>query len=335
MSDDLTPLTEFRRTVPVADDATAKRIYALATQTRSQGSRPNRRKIGLATAAAAAVIAGSAIAAVTLLGQPAPKSVQADIHRSAVILFANHPGLVKSTARVLAESADATLYGISDQQGNYCVELVGASRGLVWSFSCAEGLRVGTHYFAGGSVGSDVSSITVDGVEPPVVWWGRLTSGTTKAQAIYPDGATEQIPLGSNGFFVYEPSPEFQRLARRAPMTIQFLHQDGSPAYSNEVLPPQPLTTTGPNQHQTISGRVLITGAASVAIYGKVLGENPASLIPIRADGTFNATASIKPHGEFGVLQVVDKNGRPLSEYLDPIPEVFWKQLLAKARQSP
>jgi hypothetical protein len=34
-------------------------------------------------------------------------------------------------------------------------------------------------------------------------------------------------------------------------------------------------------------------------------------------------------------MQVVDKNRLPLSEYLDPIPEVFWKQLLAKARKTP
>jgi hypothetical protein len=335
MSDDLTPLTEFRSTVPAADDATAKRIYALATHTPSQRSRPNRRKIGLATAAAAAVIAGSAIAAVTLLGQPAPKSVQTAIHRSAVILFKSHPGLVKSTARVVAESPDATLYGISDQQGNYCVELIGARKGLVWSFSCDQGLRVGGHFVTPGAEGLDITSITVDGIEPPVVQWGRLASGTTMARAVYPNGTTEEIPIGAHGFFLYEPSQKNQELARQVPMTLQFLRPDGTAALSTQALPPQPLTTRGPRQHQTISGHVLITGAANVAVYGKVLGEDPASLIPIRADGTFTSTTSINPSGSFGVLQVVDKNGHPLSELLDPVPEVFWKQLVAQARQTP
>ena len=234
--DNLALLTEFRSSVAEPDPAAAKRIFALATTNPSRRSR-NHRRVGIAVALAAAVIVSSAIAAVTLLGRPAPKGIQATIHGQAVSLFTGHPGLVKATARVLAESPDATLYGISDRQGNYCVELIGASKGLVWSFNCDQGWRVGDRYFAGGSVGSAVSSITVAGVEPPVVWWGRLTSGTTRAQAVYPYGTTEQIPLGRNGFFVYQPSPDNQPLARRVPMTIQFLRNDGSTTYSFQVLP--------------------------------------------------------------------------------------------------
>ncbi len=331
---DLTPLTEFRSAVRAADEATARRIYAHATTGTRQHSWSHRRKIGLAVSAAAAVIVGGAIAAVTFLGQPAPKSVQAEIHRSAVLLFTGHPRLVKSTARVVAESPDATLYGISDQEGNYCVELIGARKGLVWSFSCDEGLRVGGEFVSPGAEGLDVASITVDGIEPPVVRWGRLTSGTAKARAVYPDGTTEDIPVGDNGFFLYEPSEQNQKLAREVPMTLQFLRPDGTPALSTKALPPQPLTTSGPRQHETISGHVLIKNAANVAVDGNVLGR-PAYLIPVRADGTFTWTTPNGNHSSFGVLQVVDRNRQSLSEYLDPIPEVFWKQLVTQARQSP
>jgi hypothetical protein len=180
-------------------------------------------------------------------------------------------------------------------------------------------------------------SITVEGIEPPVVQWGRLASGTTTARAVYPDGTTEDIPIGNNGFFLYEPSEQNQTLAREVPMTLQFLRSDGTPALSTQALPPQPLTTTGPWQQLTISGHVLIDNAAKVAVYGKILGEQPTALIPIRTDGTFTwTTPNSTPNGatrSFSVLQVVDKDGRPLSEYLDPIPEAIWKQLLAQARQ--
>ena len=335
MSDDLTLLTDFRSTVRAADEATAQRIYALSTTAPRQHLRAQRRKVVGVVAVAAAVVVGSAIAAVTFLGQPAPKGVQAEIHRSAVILFSGHPGLVKSTARVVAESPDATLYGISDRQGNYCVELIGARKGLVWSFSCDLGLRVGGQFVTPGAEGLDVTSITVDGIEPPVVQWGRLATGTTTARAVYPDGTTEEIPIGNNGFFLYEPSAQNQKLAREVPMTLQFVRPDGTPALSTQALTPQPLTTTGPFQHQTISGHVLITNAANVAVYGKILGEHPIALIPIRADGTFTWTTPNRTNSSFSVLQVVDKNRQPLSEYLDPIPEAVWKQLLAQARQSP
>ncbi len=334
--DDLRLLSEFRNTVPTPDSATARRVYERVTTTQPLRSRLSRRKVVLGTAAAAAVIAGSAVAAVTLLGQPAPKGVQADIHRSAVVMFSGHPGLVKATARVVAEASDATLYGISDRQGNYCVELIGARKGLVWSFICEDGLRIGSHFVTPGAEGLDIEAITVKGVEPPVIRWGRLATGTTKAVAVYPDGTTEQIPIGSNGFFVYEPSTQNQRLARQEPMTIQFQHDDGTPVLSTEVLPPQPVATTGPGFQSTISGHVLIRGAANVAVYKYSLGH-ATHLIPINADGTFTWTRP-KPKpagGSEGVLQVVDKDGKPLSDYLDAPSPLFWKKLLAQARHSP
>lgn len=330
----LTLLSDFRSAVPEPDDATALRIYALATMKSPQRPR-HRRKVGTAVVVAAAVIVGSAIAAVTLLGRPAPKGIQTTIHSSAVGFFPEHPGLVRTTARVVAESPDATLYGISDRQGNYCVELIGAGKGLVWSFRCDQGWRVGDHYFAGGSAGSDVSAITVDGAEPPVVWWGRLTEGTTKAQASYPDGTTEQIPLGRNGFFVYEPSPENQLLARRVPMTIQFLRHDGSPAYSIELLPQQPLAVRG-TWSETITGRVRVTGAAKIQINEWRSRRTPvARYISIRPDGTFTLKWRLRQDTPYLEMHVVDRNNKPLTDLLQPVPEKYWRALVAQAHAKP
>jgi hypothetical protein len=329
--DNLVLLTEFRSGVPEPDPATAARIFAMATTNPSRRSR-NRGRIGIAVALGAAVIVSSAIAAVTLLGRPAPKGIQATIHSSAVSLFTGHPGLVKATARVVAESPDATLYGISDRQGNYCVELIGASRGLVWSFNCDQGWRVGDRYFAGGSVGSQVSSIMVAGVEPPVVWWGRLTSGTTRAQAVYPDGTTEQIPLGSNGFFVYQPSPDNQLLARRQPMTIQFLRKDGSSAYSLQVLPQQPLAVQG-TWSEIISGRALVAGAKKIQIEEWRNKRTPITrYIPLPPNGTFTFKRRIHLNAPSDIdVHLVDRNNTPLTDSLQPMPEKYWRSLVAQA----
>jgi hypothetical protein len=239
---------------------------------------------------------------------------------------------VKTTARVVAEAPDATLYGISDRQGNYCVELVGVSKGLLWSFSCDSGLRVGGRYVTSGLAGSSVASTIVDGVEPPVVWWGRLTSGTTKAQAAYPDGTTERIPLGSNGFFVYEPSPKNQALARRVPMSIQFLRDDGSSALTTDVLPQQPLTVRG-SRSGTVSGRALLTGAAKIQIHQWGTGLKPRTrYVPIQPDGTF----TVKWHrGEMTDMHIVDRNNKQLTDYLQPLPESYWRSLLTQARAKP
>jgi hypothetical protein len=80
-------LSQFRSSVAEPDAATADRVYRLATSTRPPRRQRRARRLSLVVAAAAAVITGGAVAAVTLLGQPAPKSVQANIHHSAVVLF--------------------------------------------------------------------------------------------------------------------------------------------------------------------------------------------------------------------------------------------------------
>jgi hypothetical protein len=297
----------------------------------SSGASPTLRKrwqLVFSVAAAAAVLASAAIAAVAILGQPAPKSVQANIHGSAVVLFPGHPGLVKATARVIAEARDATLYGISDRGGNYCIELVGAHRGLVWSFSCDLGLGANGRFVTPGAVGSDVSSIVVNGVEPPVVWWGRLATGTTKAQAVYPDGTTERIPLGRQGFFVYEPSAANQDLARQGPLTIEFLHSDGTVSLTTELLPLQPLTVLG-TFSGTISGHVEIDGAAKIEIQKWNSRKPQTSYVPIKSDRTFSLPW--RPNTPID-LHIVDQNGRQLTDHLNPLPESAWRSLVSQAR---
>jgi hypothetical protein len=292
-----------------------------------------RTRLALLVVAAALTISAAALAANHYIGQPAPERVQTDIHRTAVLLFTGSPGLAKDTARVVAESRDATLYGISDLKGNYCVELVGAHAGLVWSFSCDLGLRVGGTYATSGATGSDqVASVVVDGVEPPVVQWGRLTSGTVGARAAYPDGTTEEIPIGSNGFFVYEPSDENQARARRLPMTIEFLRKDGSAALSTQVLPPQPLAVTGHpgGGSGTVAGRVAIDGATAIEVdeWGK--GRRPGThFVALNPDGTFSITWQ---RGQPSLMYVVDRNHNQLTDFLQPLPESVWRPIVEQAR---
>ena len=74
-----------------------------------------------------------------------------------------------------------------------------------------------TSQMLGGEQGTDVEYVvTDDGVEPPVVEFGRLPTGTVSARAVYDNGVVEPISLGLNHFYLYEPSPSrHSRLATR------------------------------------------------------------------------------------------------------------------------
>ena len=82
------------------------------------------------------------------------------------------------------------------------------------------------------------------GASPPVVEFGRLPAGTVSARAIFDNGAVETIHQGLDRFFVYEPSPRYQALARRVPVTLEFRNQRNL-TWSYYLQPPNRYESTG------------------------------------------------------------------------------------------
>ncbi len=284
---------------------------------------------GIAALATATILAGAAVSAVDTLGRPAPKAVQAQLRSSAANVPAFRPDMAKRTARVVADAPDVTLYGITDNRNDYCIELLGTKKGLSYGTSCRPG--IGPHSLTGGEVDSPVTSIVIGGVVPPVVRFGRLASGTVAARAVYADGSRERIPIGTGGFWVYEPGDAHLKAARRGPIVIQFLERDGTPL-TYQLLPEQPVASTGKHFNR-ISGRTIVTGAVKV----QVTIHSPDSRrvrtvdVPLSIDGSFSWNGSSLKALEFPTLVVVDNRDQPLTDLVTPLPEPTWRKLVAGA----
>jgi hypothetical protein len=281
----------------------------------------------LVAAVAARVAAGSGTSDATV-----PKGVQQQLHQSAAGFFGSNRAFVAQRARVLAQSRDATLYGIHDHLGNYCIELLGARKGLSYGTSCRPGIRIGTRSVTGGEVDSPVTSIVVDGVEPPVIHFGRLATGTVAARALFADGSRQKIPIGTDGFFVYEPSPGHMDVSRRGVTVIQLLEPDGTPL-TYQLLPEQPVTSIG-KHYERISGRVVIDGAAMVQVtVGINRGRGRTVDVPL-SGGRFTWSGRALEHSQVPALVVLDDLKRPLTNIVSPLPEPTWRRYVADARRA-
>jgi hypothetical protein len=279
----------------------------------------------LAAAVTARVAAGSGTAE-----RPVPKGVQKQLHEQATGFFGSNRALVAQRARVVAQARDATLYGIHDRLGNYCIELLGAKKGLTYGFSCRPGIRIGTRGVTGGEVDSPVTSIVVDGVVPPVIHFGRLPSGTVGARALFADGSRQKIPIGTDGFFVYEPSPGHMDVSRRGITVIQLLEPNGTPL-TYQLLPQQPVTSIG-KHYERISGRVVIDGAAAVQVtVGLNRGRGRTISVPL-SGGRFTWSGRSLAQSQVPALVVVDDRKRPLTNVVSPLPEPTWRRYVADAR---
>jgi len=287
-------------------------LHALGHDLRQAAVRRTRRRHRKAVALVAIVAlgAGAGVAVATsLVGSPAPRGAQLDLHRA--VGWVNAPGLRLQTAKVVAASPAATLYSIADKRGNYCVELIGHAKGVIFGFGCeSTQVYAVTHQllFSGTAPGASYVNAP-DGAPPPVVQFGRLPPNTGAARAIYDNGAQESIPIGLDGFFIYQPSARLQAVARRMPLTLEFRDRDGS-TWSYYLQPPQPLTIHG--EHH-ISGRVVIEHASKVEIDVALRpGALPKQVfVPLHADCSFSWTGA--PGSLVYRVTVRNAEGEPLS----------------------
>lgn len=285
---------------------------------------------GTAALATLALFAGVAAATVEAPGQPAPKVVQTQLHQSVTTILAFRPELASRAARVVAKALDASLYGIDNKHGDYCIELLGARKGLSYGLSCRQG--VGQRGATGGEVDSPVTSIVVDGVVPPVMRFGRLATGTVAARAVYADGSREKIAIGSDGFWVYEPSAAHMRVARSGPIVIQFLEPDGT-ALTYQLAPEQPVASTG-EHFSRISGRTVVTNAVKVQVTIHSTDSRRVRTVdvPLSVNGAFSWRGGSLNGADFPTLVVVDNREQPLTDITTPLPEPTWRKLIAGGR---
>ncbi|MGZ4387925.1 MAG: hypothetical protein ACXVZL_00925 [Gaiellaceae bacterium] len=240
--------------------------------------RRRRLRVGAGALAAAVVLAGAALAAVRLLGEPAPAYVQAQLVPLSQSVFEgwNRPLPSVTAARVVAETPNATLYGIGNVQGDYCTELVGVTRGFVLQQECAS--RRGVHVVHAPFL--RLAAVT-DGVEPPVVDFGRAPAATASLRATLADGSTEDVKLGLEGFWAYEPTA--QDAARRGPLSVEALDATGAVLQRWSFDPPLALAVEG-SPIARVSGRVEIPAARSVQFAAPSLLRT----IPLGGDGGFS-----------------------------------------------
>jgi hypothetical protein len=308
-------------------------LYALGHDLRRAAVRRRRRRARrlavVAVAAACAASAGVALGS-SLLGTPAPQSVQSDLHLQARYALVHEPGLRLQTARVVGASSAATLYSIADRSGNYCSELIGTAQGVIYGFTCGRTRRAPNGELISDATAPGVSYLESDrGASPPIVQFGRLPAGTTSARAVYDNGTAEPITAGLDRFFVYQPSPQNQVLAREMPMTLEF-HTRGGVTWSYYQQPPQPLRLHGDRR---ISGKVLIKGAAEIEIdVAAKLGESAARVIvPLNADRSFSY--SWPPSSVVYRLTVRGPNHEPLSADTAVPTRLTLRQILSASKR--
>ena len=265
-------------------------------------------------AIAAVAVLGSAVAAVavgasTFLGSAAPRAVQADLATAVRFAVLKHPELDVHTAHVVAASHSATLYSVVAKNGDYCSELIGTVHGAIYGFTCSAQQRGPDGQFLADAYAPSTTYFDdADGGSPPVVQYGRLPGTASSARVVYDDGAVDEIHMGLDRFFVYEPQGHFQTLARRMPMTIE-LRDRGGTTWSWYLEPPQPLRI----EDERISGHVAIDHASAVEFdVAPRQGMNEQRvLVPIHADGTFSYA---RPRGTVVYrVTVRDAKDRPVS----------------------
>lgn len=309
-------------------------LHVAAVRIANRASRRHRAFLAVSVLVVVGAFGGVALAAANLLGGTAPAEVQTDLHRAARLVWNGHSRLQLQTAVVVAQARDATLYSVRDEHGNYCAELVGTSKALLFGFTCKLSRRLVDGQRISDDDGTSVQyALPRDGVPAPVVEFGRLPQGTVAARAVFEDGTTEKIPLGLDGFYVYEPRGPNQALARRLPLTLEFLDRGGRPVWSYYTQPAQPLHVEGDGP-RLISGRVEIVGARKVRVNVSPVLSAPSTIIDvvIGRDGSFSWTG--RPGQRVYNVTVVDGKGLPVSANAQPLSEAEISEMSVLTRKN-
>jgi hypothetical protein len=244
-----------------------------------------RRLPAIALVAAVFLVIGAAAGtAAILLGEPAPPEVKKDLAG----VDAGFPADLRynpdvANARSVATTGSSTLYYAELKDGGHCTEIVtsGIPRGAV----CTPAFQMRTQPI----------EITIPFTPPvtensPVTIGGHVNaSGVSSIEIRYGDGSVSEVPLGENGFFIYDVLKEHLAVVHRSDFTVVGLDEQGRDVVSVQVPrigeePAGPVEDPAPITVDTISDASDFTKVLRVR--GRVNAEGAASLEFRYPDGT-------------------------------------------------
>jgi hypothetical protein len=268
-------------------------LATLASEPSPRPRRTARRSVRIALAAGLLVVGGGVAAGeAAVIGQPAPPPVRNDLRSVDAGLpddLALNPDVQE--AHIVASTGSSTLYAATLKDGGYCQELVtgGEPRGAVCA-TAAQELPI---------------DLTVPSTDPvadtsPVTVGGRVNAPGAASLAIrFPDGAEASIPLGEDGFFIYDVSPAelpsvhgggfllVARDARGAEVAQGRLPADFAegPRDQDQPLFVSTISTGGDfTRVLGVEGQVNVPGAASLTF---TYPDGTAMEVPLGPDGSF------------------------------------------------
>jgi hypothetical protein len=272
----------------------------------------------------AAVLVGSAAAAIAYLGQPAPPSVKQAFRannaekeaRAAFMDDVLHVPLVNvNTARTVAISGDSVLYGAQGASGNYCTVLLRKGQpARDPNVRC----ELGVYPIA---MRVDYKQLVSPREEAaPLVLSGRLSGAGRTLRVRYANGLVDRVPVGLRGYFVYQPTAALQRYAKTGALRLVERDRRGTITDTQLLQPPIILSQSSPISPQLAQGRVFIAGAKYVGVtlwvdVSKNLSHprGPVQFVSVGRDGRFvwHAPKSAPKHFRIA-LTVLDRHFRPL-----------------------
>jgi hypothetical protein len=262
--------------------------------------RSRRRRLWFGSILAAMLVAGSAIAAITYLGQPAPRKVKQAFQRDNNAQGGStdaplHVPLVDpNSAETVAVSGRAVLYAAQGKGGYYCTVLVWDGKAQrTPSVRCEFGvwplaMRLDYKRF-----------VWTKDAAAPLVFSGRLSRRGRSLTARYADGVVDRVAIGLRGYFVYQPVAGLQRIAKTSAVRLIERDRRGTITDTQVAEPPLVVSAQPRQDPKRITGRVFEPNARYVvpSLFVRVspglfVEQGPQQVLPLIAGGRFTWRAS-------------------------------------------
>jgi hypothetical protein len=199
--------------------------------------RARRRRLGVLAAVVVAIASPASVAALGIIGGPAPPAVQRDllaVDRGLPADLRLNPDVAH--AHAVAASGDSVVYFAGLADGGYCAELVTAKEGPRGAV-CSTAAQVD-------ETPLDVTVPFTDPVEDssPVTASGHVGIAAARTiELVYPDGGSSTVPLGEERFYVADvPAAHLTAVHRQGLMLIA-RDADGD-ALAQAVVPTDAIT---------------------------------------------------------------------------------------------
>jgi hypothetical protein len=258
-------------------------------------SRRHRAKVTAMAIVGACAVAGSAVAALAYLGQPAPPAVKKAFRANNAAKGAFQdvslrvPLVDVNSAQTVAISGGSVLYGAQGVSGNYCTVLLTNGRpARVPSVQCEFGvypkaMRVDYEKF-----------VSPREASAPLVLSGRLSGAGRTLTAQYTNALVDRVSVGLRGYFVYQPAADLQRDAKTSAIRLVERDRYGTITDTQLLQPPVILAKSSPVSPRVVKGRLFVRGARFVAVSLEALVSNSLSrpegkivMVPVGRDGRF------------------------------------------------